>query len=56
MVVDAATRKVVGAVRFPGYMSDGSNDAFQAITVDPSGDILSYGGNGLVSIRLGNTI
>ena len=49
VVIDAATRAVVGAVRFPGYMSDTSARASQAIAVDSTGDILSYGGSGMVS-------
>ncbi|HZN78976.1 MAG TPA: beta-propeller fold lactonase family protein, partial [Mycobacterium sp.] len=54
MVIDAVTRAVIGAVRFPGYMSDTSASASQTIAVDSSGDILSYGGSGLVSVSLGS--
>ncbi len=53
VVINAATRTLVGAVRFPGYMSDTSNHATQGITVDSNGDILSYGGSGIVSVTLG---
>ena len=53
VVIDAETRAVVGAVRFPGYMSDTSARALQAIAVDSTGDILSYGGSGIVSVTLG---
>jgi len=56
VVVDAATRAVLGAVRFPGYMTDSSNHASQSITVDSNGDILSYGGSGIVSVALGVSI
>jgi hypothetical protein len=34
-------------------MSDTSNHATQGITVDSHGDILSYGGSGIVSVTLG---
>ena len=53
VVIDPATRAVVGAVRFPGYMSDSSARASQAIAVDSNGDILAYGGSGLVSVTTG---
>ena len=53
VVIDAATRAVVGAVRFPGYLSDTSVRGSQTIAVDSNGDILSYGGSGLVSMSLG---
>jgi YVTN family beta-propeller protein len=53
VVVDAATRKVVGAARFPGYMSDWSARASQTLTVDSNGDLLMYGGSGLVPVSLG---
>jgi YVTN family beta-propeller protein len=53
MVLDTATRTVIGAVRFPGYMSDSSARASQAISVDSNGDVLAYGGNGLVSMSIG---
>ena len=55
VVIDAATRTVVGAVRFPGYMSDSSARASQAIAVDSNGDILAYGGSGLVSVTIGTS-
>ena len=55
VVIDAATRAVVGAVRFPGYMSDTSARASQAIAVDSNGDILAYGGSGLVSLSIGTS-
>jgi DNA-binding beta-propeller fold protein YncE len=54
-VIDAATRTVIGAVRFPGYMSDTAASASQPIAVDSNGDILSYGGSGLVSVSLGTS-
>jgi YVTN family beta-propeller protein len=53
VVIDAATRKVVGAVRFPGYVSDSSARATQTLAVDSNGDLLIYGGNGLTSVSLG---
>lgn len=53
VVIDAATRKVVGAVRFPGYMSDSSARGSQSLSVDSNGDLLIYGGSGLVSVTLG---
>ena len=55
VVIDPATRAVVGAVRFPGYMSDTSARASQAIAVDSDGDILAYGGSGLVSVTIGTS-
>ena len=42
-------------VRFPGYMSDTSARASQAIAVDSNGDILAYGGSGLVSLSIGTS-
>jgi YVTN family beta-propeller protein/VCBS repeat-containing protein len=53
VVIDAATRKVVGAVRFPGYVSDSSARATQTLAVYSNGDLLIYGGNGLTSVSLG---
>jgi hypothetical protein len=37
-------------------MTDSSNHASQSITVDSNGDILSYGGSGIVSVALGASI
>ena len=53
VVIDAATRTVLGSVRVPAWGSDGSNRASQGIAVDSNGDILVYGGSGIVSVSLG---